>query len=56
MLAAAGLDDQIPIGGDQHPAERGCAVEQVRIGKAVCSVLEGGQDIDPAEPQPVGYG
>ena len=55
-LAATGFDHQIPIGGDQYAAERGCAVEQVRVGKTVRSVFEGGQHIDPAEPQAMGHG
>jgi hypothetical protein len=55
MLAAAGLDDQIPIGGDQHPAERGCAVEQIRVGELMRPVLEGSKDIEPTEPEPVNH-
>ena len=55
MLAAAGLDDQIDVGGDEHPAERGCAVEQIRVGEAIRPILKGGDDIEPAEPEPVNY-
>jgi hypothetical protein len=55
MLAAAGLDDQIVVGGDEHPAEGGCTVEQIRVGELMRPVLEGGENIEPAEPEPVNH-
>jgi len=55
MLAAAGLDDQIDVGGDEHPAEGGSAVKQIRVGELMRPVLKGGEDIEPAEPEPVNY-
>jgi hypothetical protein len=55
MLATAGLDDQIVVGGNQHSAEPSCAVEQIRGGELMRPVLEGGEDIEPTEPEPMNH-
>src|SRR5262249_53517815 len=55
MLATAGLEDQIPIGGNHHPAEGGCAIEELWGGELMRPVLKGGEDIEPAEPEPVNH-
>jgi hypothetical protein len=55
-LAAAGLDQQVQVGGDKDPAQGGCSVQQIGIGKAVGPVLKGGEDIEAAEPQAVNNG
>lgn len=52
VLAPARLDHQVDVRGDENAAEGGCPVEQLRVRKAVGSILASGEDIEATEPEP----
>lgn len=53
-LAAGGLDQEILILGEQHPAEGTGAVEQLRVRQSLGTILLRGQDFNASASKPLG--